>query len=215
MGSSVRRRPMAFLTALATAASGGTIGTSPTPAHAVRVLVVGHLDHDGLDHRQVAGDRHAVVEEARVIELAVGVEDALLVDGPADALGDAALDLALDVAWMDRPADVLERRVADDLHPAGLGVDLHVADVRAEPARRAFGVERRARTDRAAGGGSLLGQLANDRGSNSPALAPAGRACPFSQITASGSIFQILAARSRRSGSPARSPSSPPWRRRT
>jgi hypothetical protein len=29
-----------------------------------------------------------------------------------------------------------------------------------------------------------------------PALSPAGRASPFSQTTASGSIFQILAARS-------------------
>jgi hypothetical protein len=34
-------------------------------------------------------------------------------------------------------------------------------------------------------------------GSNLPALSPAGRASPFSQTTASGSIFQILAARSR------------------
>jgi hypothetical protein len=31
----------------------------------------------------------------------------LLVEGPADPLGNAALDLALDMARMDRPADIL------------------------------------------------------------------------------------------------------------
>src|ERR1044072_2796396 len=39
---------------------------------------------------------------------------------------------------------------------------------------------------------------ASDSGSNLPALSPAGRAKPLSQVTASGSIFQILAARSHR-----------------
>ena len=42
---------------------------------------------------------------------------------------DAALDLALDIGGMDRPADILDRGVAQDLDVAGLGVDLDVADV--------------------------------------------------------------------------------------
>ena len=37
----------------------------------------------------------------------------------------------------------------------------------------------------------------SDSGSNIPALAPAGRASPSSQVTASGSISHIIAARSR------------------
>src|SRR5262249_28334754 len=44
---------------------------------------------------------------------------------------------------------------------------------------------------------ALAAICANVSGGNSPALEPAGRASPLSQVTASGSIFQILAARSR------------------
>ena len=83
-------------------------------AHALRVLVIGHLQHDRLDHRQVGGNRHAVVEEARVIQLAVGAEDVLLVQRPADALHHAALDLPLHVVGMDGTARILERREAHD-----------------------------------------------------------------------------------------------------
>ena len=46
--------------------------------------------------------------------------------------------------------------------------------------------------------GRLGGESASVSGSNSPALGSTGRAAPFSHTTASGSIFQILAARSRR-----------------
>ena len=44
----------------------------------------------------------------------------------------------------------------------------------------------------------LAASSASDNGWKSPALVLAGRASPFSQTTASTSIFQILAARSRR-----------------
>ena len=57
--------PSAERSAFATAAVGGTIGTSPTPARAERAPRVRHLHQDRLDHRQVGGHRHAVVEEAR------------------------------------------------------------------------------------------------------------------------------------------------------
>ena len=53
---------------------------------ALRVLRVRHLDHDGVDHRQVRTHRHAVVEEAGIIDLALLVVDVLLVQRPADAL---------------------------------------------------------------------------------------------------------------------------------
>ncbi len=45
---------------------------------------------------------------------------------------------------------------------------------------------------------ALAAISASDSGSNWPALSPAGRAWPFSQTTASTSIFQIIAARWRR-----------------
>jgi hypothetical protein len=73
-------------------------------AGAERVPRVRVLDHDRLDHRQVGGDRHAVIEEARVIEPAVLVVDVFLVERPADPLLDAALDLALDIARVNGAA---------------------------------------------------------------------------------------------------------------
>src|SRR3954464_13168970 len=42
---------------------------------------------------------------------------------------------------------------------------------------------------------ALAAIWASDSGSNLPALSPAGRGEPLSQVTASWSIFQILAAR--------------------
>ena len=45
--------------------------------------------------------------------------------------------------------------------------------------------------------GAFAASSASVSGSNLPALALAGCAAPFSHSTASGSIFQILAARSR------------------
>src|SRR5260370_21818029 len=106
------------------------------------MLRVGDLDHDGVEHGQVGGDGHAIVEEARVIELAVLVVDVLFAERPADALGDAALHLALDIVGMDRPADILERGIARDPDAAGIAVDLDVADMRAEAALGAGGAGR-------------------------------------------------------------------------
>ena len=94
--------PVALAMALATAAMGGTMGVSPTPRTPVGMARVRHLHDHRVDHRQVGGDGHAIVEEARVLQLAVGAVDVLLVERPADALRRAALELALDVGRMDR-----------------------------------------------------------------------------------------------------------------
>ena len=114
------RTPMARAMALPTAAMRRDDRHLADAAHAVGMRRIGHLDQDGLDHRQVGGDRHAVVEEARILELALGVVDVLLVQRPADALHGAALELALDVGRMDRRADVLRRGVAADGDAAGV-----------------------------------------------------------------------------------------------
>ena len=50
---------------------GGTSGTSPTPLTPCGCFGFGTSTMTRVDHRQVRGDRHAVVEEARVIDLAV------------------------------------------------------------------------------------------------------------------------------------------------
>src|ERR1700730_6464965 len=78
------------------------------PERMARVRV---LDDHGVDHRHVGRDRTAVVEKPGVLEAALLVVDVLLIERPADALGYTALDLALDVGRMDRPADILRGRI--------------------------------------------------------------------------------------------------------
>jgi len=120
------------------------------PAHALRMLRVRHLDHDRVEHRQVRADGHAIIEEARIIHLAILVVDVFLVERPADTLGNAALHLALHIGGVDRAADILERRVAHDPHDTEFDIHLDIADVRGEAALGAGGVELRAGADRAA-----------------------------------------------------------------
>ena len=54
---------------------------------------------------------------------------------------DAALDLALDIGGVDRPADVLRRRIAQHRDVAGFRVHLDVADMGGEARPRALGVQ--------------------------------------------------------------------------
>ena len=98
---------------------------------------------------------------------------------------------------MDGAADILHRGVADHAHDAEVDIDLDVADVGAEAALGAFGVELHAGADRPAHDGALAARSASVSGGNSPAFGLAGCAAPFSHFTASGSMSQILAARSR------------------
>src|SRR5215469_11788067 len=62
--------------------------------------------------------------------MAVLIVDVLLVERPADALRHTSLHLALDIGGMDRPAHILDRRVAQSLDVAGLQVDLDIANMR-------------------------------------------------------------------------------------
>src|SRR5262245_7488255 len=102
---------------------------------------VWHLDDHGIDHRQVGSHGYAIIEEAWVLQLAIFSVDVLLVEGPADTLGDAALVLALHVARMDGPARILNCRIADHGDPAGLWIDLDVGDVRGKARCGASGVD--------------------------------------------------------------------------
>ena len=111
---------------------------------------IGHFDEHCLDHRQVRSDRAAIVEEARIIHPALLVVDVFLAQCPADALGSAALDLTLDVARMDRLADILERRVALDRDVAGLHVHADIAEMRAEAWPGTLRIQRYLGVDRAA-----------------------------------------------------------------
>ncbi len=46
-----------------------------------------------------------------------------------DTLGDAAMRLAMQDQRIDRPADIVDRGVADDFDLAGIGIDLHLANL--------------------------------------------------------------------------------------
>src|SRR4029077_7388007 len=97
------------------------------------------------------GDRDAIVEEARVLEAAILVVDVLLAERPADALGHAALHLALDVVGMDRAPDILDRGIAQDLDVPGFAVDLYIADMGREARPLALRVDLHLGTDRPPG----------------------------------------------------------------
>src|SRR5207248_8696627 len=105
------------------------------------------------------GNRHAVVEEAWIFEAAVLVVDIFLVERPANALGDPALHLAFDIAGVDRAADILDRRVPQDLDVAGLAVDLDIANMGREARALALGIDLHLGADRAAGAGRLARDL--------------------------------------------------------
>ena len=164
-------------------------------ARAERMARVRHLDQDRLDHGQVGRHWAAVVEEARVIHLAVLVVDVLLVQRPADALHGAALDLPLHVARVDGAADILHRGVAHDGDLAGLTVHLHIADMRAEPGPAPCAFTDTSEVTGPPVRAAFSAMSASDSGSNAPALVPAGCAAPSRQSTASGVMSQIIAAR--------------------
>ena len=91
----------------------------------------GGLGAAGVEVRQVGRARDEVVDHRAGDEVALGVVDGLLVQRLRDALGEPAVDLALDDDRVDDLADVVDADVLADLGEPGLGVDLDRAQVRA------------------------------------------------------------------------------------
>jgi len=96
---------------------------------------------------------------------------------------------------MDRPAHILDRRVAQDLDVSGLRVDLDIANMRREARRLALAlictsalIGPPVRAERAA-------MATRSSGSKPPALAPAGITLPSFHSTASALISHMIAAR--------------------
>src|SRR5262249_55667585 len=101
----------------------------------------------------------AVVEEAGILQSALGIVNILFVQRPADTLDDAALDLAFDVVAVDGAADILRGDEAQYGDAAGFRIDLDVAKLGGETGRLAAGIDGGGGTDRAAGQGFLAGDL--------------------------------------------------------
>ena len=130
----------ASMTALAAAAVLAIAPASPTP------LTPSGLTGDGVTVSsssrvgQPRRPRQRVVEHRARLELAVVAVDRALPERLADALGDAAVELAVDDHRVDLLADVVDRDIADEVDLAGLLVDLDDRDVRPERPRAVRGV---------------------------------------------------------------------------
>jgi hypothetical protein len=69
------------------------------------------------------------------------VVNVLLVERPADPLGDTTLDLTLNITRMDSPADVLCGGIPKDLYTSGFRIDLDIANVGGKGWPSALGVD--------------------------------------------------------------------------
>ena len=97
------------------------VGGSPTPRRPYGAFGIGELEHVQPDRRHVQDGGNQVVGEGRVAHQAVRHLD-LLHHRQAEALGDAALDLALDGLRVQCLAHILRGGDLHHLHQAELGV---------------------------------------------------------------------------------------------
>ena len=137
------------------------------------------LDQDALDLRHVADGRDQIV-----VQVLGAAGQIFLHQRQAQALGDAALDLAFDQGRIDGPADIVGGDDAQHLHRAELDIDLDLGDLRGEGVGRvghalAVGIERRGRR--------IEGALADQR---SPTLARdrVARTSPPSRTVSAGAV---------------------------
>src|SRR5262249_26236257 len=85
----------------------------------------------GGERRQIVRARYRVIHERAADELAAAVVGATLEQRLADALREAAVDLALDDHRVDNGADVVDAPESDDLDAAGVRIDLELTGMRA------------------------------------------------------------------------------------
>ena len=123
--------PIASVIALITAGGAAIAPASPQPLMPSGLEGQRRLGHADIERGQVVRPRHLVVHVGRRHELAVLVVDGAFHQRLADALGDAAMHLALDDHRVDQLAEIVDRRPFGDLGDAGLGIDLDLADVHA------------------------------------------------------------------------------------
>ena len=96
------------------------------PLRAERPFRVRHFDQDRFHRRHVADRRDQIV-----VQILGAAGDVFFHQRHADALRDAALDLALDQQRVDRAADIVRGGDLHQLHRAELHVDFELGDLRA------------------------------------------------------------------------------------
>ncbi len=127
----------ASITAFCTAGVAPMLPASPMPLAPSGLYVVGVAMSTSSKLGTSVGGQDGVVGEARGQRVAVGVVDDLLQQRLRDALGDAAVPLALGEQRVEHGARVVDGDEPAQHGLAGLGVDLGHGDVRAERERRA------------------------------------------------------------------------------
>ena len=133
-GKVVKRPPVAWRTAFATAGAVQMAGASPMPfAPYGPVRVVGLHERD-VDLGHFRGGDELVLPERRVHDPSA-FDQELLGEGVAEPHDDPALDLPFGAHPVDHAADVVGRRHAQHPDHAGLDVDLHLRDLRGETRR--------------------------------------------------------------------------------
>ena len=104
---------------------------SPTPLAPIRVGGGGNARARHREGAQIVGAGQGVVHERAGQELpALRIDPDLFQQRLADALGDAAVQLAGIEHRVDHPPGVRNSGVAHDLDDARVGIDLHLADLR-------------------------------------------------------------------------------------
>ncbi len=87
---------------------------------------------DDVERRQIAGARQRVIQQRPARQLArLRVVDRVLEQRLADALRNAALDLALGQQRIDQPAVIVDRGIAFEADGAGFRIDLNLGEVAA------------------------------------------------------------------------------------
>ena len=109
-----------------------SVPASPTPLAPSGLTGVGVTVLSQLEAREVGRARHRVVHERAGDELAVLVVDDLFDHRLADALRQAAVNLALDDQRVDQVAGIVHGDQLQQLRLAGLAIDLEHRDVAAE-----------------------------------------------------------------------------------
>src|SRR5579863_586060 len=92
------------------------------------------------DRRNFVGPRQAVILKARGEQLAFGVIGHALIQRLADALRDAAVNLARHQHRIDGDTDIVDRGVAHDARQTSLWIDLDLANMRSVRPGRAIGL---------------------------------------------------------------------------
>ncbi len=124
----MKAMPVACSMALRMAGAGPSMGSSPMPLAPPGPWVAGGFFEVDVDGWEVGAGGHDVVGHLVVGEVAV-LPDALFVEGVADALRDAAFDLAGGEDGVEDAADFLEGVEVGDGGGVGGGVDGDFGDV--------------------------------------------------------------------------------------